>query len=76
MKGTSLTGNLNWSETLFGNEVMTPYQDPSHPEKLSALTAASMADLGYKVNGQAVDTSYQLPVVSVVGVDPALMVHG
>ncbi|MEO5511034.1 MAG: leishmanolysin-related zinc metalloendopeptidase [Longimicrobiales bacterium] len=56
------TRDLHWRESTFRTEIMTGYVSPgSNP--LSAVTIASFADLGYKVNLGAADT-YRIPSVS------------
>jgi hypothetical protein len=46
--------NSHWRESVFGNELMTPYiSGTTHP--LSRVTLASLADLGYTVNLSAAD---------------------
>ena len=46
------TADAHWSENRFGNELMTGYINATN--KLSAMSIASLADLGYQVNiGQA-----------------------
>lgn len=60
LEGGAGTVNLHWRESLFGNELMTGFQDPASPEKLSALTLGMMADLGYVVDMAAADASYAM----------------
>lgn len=49
----------HWRESVFGNELMTHAINRS-PNPLSAMTIASMADLGYTVNMNVAD-SYTIP---------------
>ena len=59
-------GNYNghWRELVFDNELMTPYAGGL--ERLSSLTAASLADLGYEVdvNSAEIDRTYALPLAA------------
>ena len=50
----------HWREAIFGNELMTPLLDANGPYPLSALTLASLKDMGYIVNLGAADP-YTLP---------------
>lgn len=53
------TRDSHWSEAVFGNELMTGYvQSGGNP--LSAITAASLRDLGYTVN-DAPSSPYTIP---------------
>jgi len=54
----SLDGH--WRESVFGNELMSPSLNSGVPNPLGAVTAASMADMGYGVNLSAADP-YVLP---------------
>lgn len=75
--GGSGTANAHWSENIFGNELMTGYQDISNPEKLSSLTIAMMADLGYVVDMSAANSTYQLATASLAPtVDASYAVNG
>jgi len=47
--GGSGTAGSHWSEDVFGHELMTGYIDAA-PDPLSAMTVASLKDLGYQVN--------------------------
>ena len=47
--GGSGTAGSHWSETVFDHELMTGYIDLA-PDPLSAMTVASLKDLGYQVN--------------------------
>jgi len=62
-------GNYNghWRELAFGNELMTPFADGS--ESLSAMTVASLQDLGYTVNKNAsvIANDYKLPPPPISG---------
>ncbi|MCI0458891.1 MAG: hypothetical protein L0Z62_18180, partial [Gemmataceae bacterium] len=54
----------HWRESVFGNELLTPYiSGSSNP--LSRVTVAALADLGYTVNLSAADT--YAPPRSIVG---------
>ena len=53
------TADSHWRESTFGTELMTGYIGGA-PNPLSALTAASLADLGYHVDLTATDP-YTLP---------------
>lgn len=44
------TSCVHWKETTYGTELMTGFISVSKGAKLSALTAASLMDLGYSVN--------------------------
>jgi len=48
------TANMHWRDGIFGTELMTGYISAGN--QLSALTAASLADLGYGVNLAAADS--------------------
>ena len=52
----------HWDEEFFDNELMTGFLD-SGSNRLSTLTAGSLADVGYTVNMAAVD-SYSIPSCS------------
>jgi hypothetical protein len=56
--GTSGTRDSHWRESIMGNELMTGYLTTS-ANPLSAITIASMQDLGYETNPAAAD-SYNL----------------
>lgn len=48
------SADSHWRESVFLNELMTPYLDSGVPNPLSSITIAQFADLGYTVNiGQA-----------------------
>jgi hypothetical protein len=51
--GGSGTADAHWRESVFGNELMTGFVDPTDP--LSRVTVASLADLGYMVNVAGAD---------------------
>lgn len=53
------TRDAHWSETVFGNELMTGFINPGQ-NPTSRLTLASLADLGYRVDVGRADT-YSLP---------------
>ena len=76
--GGAGTADSHWSETVFGNELMTGWLDTTDP--LSRLTIASLADLGYSVDTAQADpytrpsalrilAVRRPPVGAVVGVD-------
>lgn len=52
--GGSGTGGIDWSEAVFGNEIMTGFIG-SAPDPLSILTNATLRDLDYSVNCAAAD---------------------
>lgn len=62
------TADAHWRESVFGTEVMTGWIS-APPNPLSALTIASMADLGYQVDISRAD-AYSLPGM------PALRMFG
>ncbi|MBX3452547.1 MAG: hypothetical protein KF777_23600 [Planctomycetaceae bacterium] len=48
------SADSHWRESVFLNELMTPYLDSGVPNPISSITIAQFADLGYTVNlGQA-----------------------
>jgi Leishmanolysin/Bacterial Ig-like domain (group 2) len=51
--GGSGTADAHWRESVFGNELMTGFVDPTDP--LSRVTVSSLADLGYIVNVAGAD---------------------
>ncbi len=53
------TRDGHWSETVMGNELMTGFISPS-TNPLSAITSASLRDMGYVVN-DAVSDAYTVP---------------
>ncbi|WP_422000755.1 leishmanolysin-related zinc metalloendopeptidase [Reyranella sp.] len=57
--GGSGTAGVHWSDSVFGNEIMTGYIG-SAPNPLSILTVGALRDLGYAVNYAAAD-SYTMP---------------
>lgn len=57
--GGSGTADAHWRESVFDKELMTGYLDVS-PNPLSALTIASLADIGYQVDITRAD-AYSLP---------------
>lgn len=64
--GGSGTAGAHWSEAVFDNELMTGYLDTptpataSIPDPLSALTVASLMDIGYVVSGMPPVDPYAL----------------
>ena len=52
------TADAHWSEAIFGNELMTGYLGSTN--RLSAMSVAAMADLGYSVDLTKAD-SYSVP---------------
>jgi hypothetical protein len=58
--GGSGTANAHWRESTFVNELMTGFIDAG-TNPLSAITIASLADLGFTVNMAAADT-YTVPL--------------
>ena len=66
-KGTrSGSDDSHWRKSVFGNELMNPSAEPVMP--LSAVTVASLADLGYAVRTDLAD-AYRLPAAA------ALLAH-
>jgi Leishmanolysin len=59
--GGSGTRNSHWRESIFGNELMSGFVATA-PNPLSALTVASLADLGYVVDTAQAE-AYALPTV-------------
>jgi hypothetical protein len=55
-QGGSGTAGSHWSESVFGDELMTGYSPASNHAPLSILTIGALADLGYTVNYAAADT--------------------
>jgi hypothetical protein len=49
------TRDSHWRESVFDTELMTGFIEVSGPNPLSAITAASLRDLGYEVNDGAAD---------------------
>ena len=76
--GGAGTADSHWSEATFGNELMTGYLNAgSNP--LSALSIASLGDLGYSVDLTTAD-AYSLPGASMRSapthrVDPGIMLR-
>jgi hypothetical protein len=67
--GGSGTRDGHWRDSVFGNELMTGFLSPG-PNPLSRLTAASLVDMGYKVNLDSAQP-YALPshlMLSMMGV--------
>ena len=55
----------HWRESVFGDEVMTPYIDLENDEDpISAVTLQAMADMGYEVDESLAD-DYELPDPSI-----------
>jgi hypothetical protein len=55
--GTSVPlqlGGGHWDETVFGNELMTPFADGTN--RISRVTVGALADLGYTVSYAAAET--------------------
>ncbi len=48
--GGSGVVDLHWRESVMGNELLTAFPDAGGPNPLSAVTLASLADLGYTVD--------------------------
>ncbi len=70
--GTGYTGakvpisspdHSHWRESVFADEVMTPYFNNGQPNPISAITLRAMADLGYTVDVSVAD-NYQLDLTS------------
>lgn len=57
------TRDGHWSESVMGNELMTGFLQGGVPNPLSAITTASLRDLGYVVNDAASD-SYTVPMAA------------
>ena len=57
--GGAGTAGVHWSESVFGNELMTGFISGT-PDPLSILTVGAMQDLGYTVNYSAADP-YTMP---------------
>ena len=66
--GGAGTADSHWRESVFGNELMTGWLNPGI-NPLSRMTAASMGDLGYKVNVDAANLLSDLGSTSLVGVN-------
>jgi leishmanolysin len=54
MEGGAGQGGMHWRESVFGDELMSSKQQ-QQPGKLSAMTIASLADLGYRVEPMHAD---------------------
>lgn len=67
------TAGIHWSESAFGNELMTGISNTG-PAPLSILTVAALQDLGYRVNYSAAD-AYAMPV-NAGGQASGTYVHG
>jgi hypothetical protein len=61
VEDTGLEGTIcsHWRESVFANEMMTGWIDPTY-NPLSAITVASLADIGYTVDASGADP-YTLP---------------
>lgn len=67
--GSSGTRESHWRESVFGSELMTGYLS-SADNPLSAMTIASLADLGYRADtGAAASFSLTRPAPSAVFID-------
>lgn len=62
------TRDGHWSEAVFGNELMTGFIGTTNP--LSAITSASVRDMGYVVN-DAVSDPYTVPNGAALRMGPA-----
>jgi hypothetical protein len=49
-KATEGSSDSHWRESVLGTELMTPYFNAGVTNPLSAITVASMEDLGYQVD--------------------------
>jgi hypothetical protein len=59
------TADSHWRDSIFKNELMTGFVNPTGGNPLSKLTVASMADLGYQVDLNAAEP-YNLPNVALL----------
>ena len=67
------TADSHWRETVFGNELMSPFiAGPGNP--MSRMTVASLGDLGYEVDLEAAEP-YQLPDLHALAARGALVAH-
>lgn len=55
-------GGGHWDETVFGNELMTPFVDGTN--RVSRVTVGALADMGYTVNYAAAET-YSPPLTAI-----------
>ena len=69
--GEQGSSDSHWRETVFENELMTPYLQAGVPEPLSRITIEAMADLGYEVNPSAAE-SYRITGAGAVGAAKAV----
>ena len=68
------TSDNHWRESVFGNEVMTGFiDDGANP--LSAITVASLADLGYAVDLSAADRYTLSPALRLPGTRRTLLLE-
>lgn len=67
--GGAGTAGSHWSESIFGNELMTGYVSNASSLPLSRITVGAMADLGYTVNYARAD-AYTKPVATQVAATP------
>ena len=58
--GGSGSADGHWRESVFDNELMSPYLSSGQTEPLSAITVQSLADMGYVVDVSQAD-SFTLP---------------
>jgi hypothetical protein len=63
--GGTGTAEVHWRESTFDHEVMTGFVEPTADMPFSAISIASLADLGYVVNLLAADP-YQVPSPSTI----------
>jgi hypothetical protein len=67
------TADSHWRETVFGDELMSPFiGGPGNP--ISRMTVASLGDLGYEVDLEAAEP-YQLPNLRELAARGALVAH-
>ena len=62
--GGAGTANVHWRESILANELMTGFLNGGMLNPLSAISSASMQDLGYTVNNAATD-GYTVPAAGV-----------
>ena len=63
--------NIHWRESVFGNELMTPYVLPTDRAPLSVVTVGRFEDIGHIVNYAAADP-YVLPGTADAAADGAV----
>ena len=68
------TLDLNWRESVFGAELMTTLLDTPAPP-VSKVTIASLADLGYEVDGAKAEP-YALPAAAAGAADGGVQFRG